>query len=329
LTDRMIASGLWKTRGKTPWATVAKDIQVDIRNHGDTSRFQQVGPGVFALNTATPQGGSAQQEAARTSSSHAGAGYTAAATRARGAMSFADAAEQVLRDSDSDEPLHYEEITKRAIERGLIQPEGKTPAVSLNSIIGTEIRQREARGEQQRFVRHGRGLLGLAEWLPLGLNIEIAEHNREVRGQLLERARMGSPAEFEQLVATLLLRMGFDDARVTPLGGDGGIDVHGTLVIGNVVRIRMAVQAKRWKNNVTAPVVQQVRGSLGAHEQGLIITTSDFSKGAREEAERADASPVALMSGEQLADLLAEHEVGVERESHTLFRLLEAEAASL
>jgi hypothetical protein len=29
-----------------------------------------------------------------------------------------------------------------------------------------------------------------------------------------------------------------------------------------------------------APVVQLVRGSLGAHEQGLIITTSDFSAGA-------------------------------------------------
>jgi restriction system protein len=35
---------------------------------------------------------------------------------------------------------------------------------------------------------------------------------------------------------------------------------------------------------VQAPVVQQVRGSLGAHEQGLIITTSDFSTGARSEA---------------------------------------------
>ncbi len=52
------------------------------------------------------------------------------------------------------------------------------------------------------------------------------------------------------------------------------------MVTGDVVRTRMAVQVKRWKANVQAPAVQQVRGSLGAHEQGLIITTSDFSKGA-------------------------------------------------
>lgn len=49
---------------------------------------------------------------------------------------------------------------------------------------------------------------------------------------------------------------------------------------GQGVRIRMAVQAKRWSENIQAPTVQQVRGALGTHEQGLIITTSDFSKGA-------------------------------------------------
>ena len=66
---------------------------------------------------------------------------------------------------------------------------------------------------------------------------------------------------------------------------------QGVPVVGEVIRTKMAVQVKKWgKQNVQAPHVQQVRGSLVAHEQGLIITTSDFSKGAREEATRADAS---------------------------------------
>lgn len=51
----------------------------------------------------------------------------------------------------------------------------------------------------------------------------------------------------------------------------------------------MAVQVKRWKSNIQSTVVQNVRGSLGASERGLIVTTSDFSKGAREEAKRAEA----------------------------------------
>ena len=70
-----------------------------------------------------------------------------------------------------------------------------------------------------------------------------------------------------------------------------------------------------------APVVQQLRGSLGAHEQGLIITTSDFSSGAKAEADRPDAAPVALMNGEQLAALLAKHEIGARSESHNLLTL--------
>ena len=71
-------------------------------------------------------------------------------------------------------------------------------------------------------------------------------------------------------------------------------------------------------------MIQQVRGSLGAHEQGLVITTSDFSKGAKEEAERADATPVALMDGEQLVGLLVENEIGVRRTPLQLIQIGEA-----
>lgn len=78
-------------------------------------------------------------------------------------------------------------------------------------------------------------------------------------------------------------------------------------------------------NNVQSPDVQRVRGSLGTHDQGLIITTSDFSPDACREAERADAVPVGLMNGEQLVLLLAEHEVGVTRRPHDLLELAETE----
>ena len=85
----------------------------------------------------------------------------------------------------------------------------------------------------------------------------------------------------------------------------------------------MAVQVKKWKpkNRVQSPTVPQVRGSLGTHEQGLIITTSDFSAGARAEAARENAVPVALMNGEQLVTLLAQYELGVARRSHDLLEL--------
>ena len=143
------------------------------------------------------------------------------------------------------------------------------------------------------------------------------------------RAHRCSATDFENLVAELLAAIGFEGVEVTNSSGDGGIDVRGTLVVGGAVRIRMAVQAKRWKGNVPAPVVQQVRGSLGVHEQGLIITTSDFSRGAKIEATRSDAAPVALISGEQLAALLAKHQIGARVESYELYTLEEIERPRL
>ena len=171
-------------------------------------------------------------------------------------------------------------------------------------------------------------MIALAAAQPTGIAAMIEQQNREVRTELLRQAQEGDPADFERLIATLLVKMGFDEVKATPISADGGIDVRGNLVVGDVVRVRMAVQAKRWRGNVGAPVVQQVRGSLGAHEQGLIITTSDFSSGARKEAARADASPVALMNGEQLAILLAENEVGVLRNEHFLLMLDDSDETS-
>lgn len=85
----------------------------------------------------------------------------------------------------------------------------------------------------------------------------------------------------------------------------------------------MAVQAKRWspRKNVQAPIVQQVRGSLGAHAQGLIITTSDFSAGARQEAVQPNKTPIALVNGEKLVSLLMEHGIGVQRTTQCLFEI--------
>lgn len=102
--------------------------------------------------------------------------------------------------------------------------------------------------------------------------------------------------------------------------------MRGTLVVGEAVRTKVAVQVKRWNQNVQAPTVQQVRGALGAHEQGLIITTSGFSRGAREEAERSDAVPVSLMDGGQLAAVLAEHRIGARA---TAFELIEVDEDDL
>ena len=311
ITRRMLAQGLWESEGKTPWNTANAALAVDIDRRGSDSRFQRTEPGVFALRS----WGLPEHEVARKKKE------AEDAPDAPATMTFNDAAEYVLDKFGRREPMHYRAITDKVLELGLVHTEGKTPEATLYAQILTEIDRHKKRGETPRFVKHGKGYVGLRKWMGYGLAFQIQRHNAGVRRQLHARLHKMDPAEFEGVIGQLLVALGFEEVVVTSVSNDGGIDVRGTLVVGDVIKTQMAVQVKRWQGNVQAPTVQQVRGSLGTHEQGLIITTSDFSKGARVEAERADAIPVALMDGEQLVQLLIENDIGVHRNRYDLIEL--------
>ncbi len=342
IARRALASGLWQSSGKTPEATIHAQLAVDIQRLGLQSKFQRTAKAVFGLREwGLPE--YVRAKSAKRGSSNADAvpsetqpspqmpnglpperiGRAATDRRVGGMMSFTDAAEQVLANDDSRHPLHYRTITQKVLAQGLVNTTGKTPEATLYAQVLTETKRKAKRGEQPRFVMHGKGYVGLAKWMGQGLAFQIEQHNQTVRKKLYERIRAMDPGAFEELIGELLGSLGFEEVIVTARSGDGGIDVRGTLVVGEVIRTRMAVQVKRWKQNIQAPIVQQVRGSLGTHEQGLIITTSDFGKGAREEAARANAVPVGLMNGEQLVGLLMENDLGVSRRSHDLFELAE------
>ena len=233
-------------------------------------------------------------------------------------LSYSDSAQKVLEEFSGGEPMHYGEITEKAIEIGCLVPRGKTPNDSMHATISEEIKRSELRGERPRFTKHGKGFFGLSKWVPRGIEGEIEKHNRKVREDLRKKLLQMKWEEFEKLVEELFIKMDFEETEVTSKGKDKGIDVRGILRIGNVIEIQMAIQVKRWKHNVQAPVVREVRGSLDPHERGLIVTTSDFSKGAKEEARKGGRQPVALMNGKDLVALMVEHEVGVTRSSHDL-----------
>jgi restriction system protein len=310
ISDLALKRGYWSTGGKTPWATIAAQIYNDIKTHGPSSRFIKAGPDSFSLNPNPAKPSSAPPK------------KTTKAAIKRKKLSFTQAAEKVLRDHGKKQPMHYRLITETALKHGLLDTQGQTPEATMYAQILTEIRRYKARGDQPRFIQHRGGFVSLSAWMGKGLAFDIEQHNRRVRAETLKRLKALDATEFEHFVSELLAKVGFEELNVTPPSKDGGIDVRGVLVVGEVIRTKMAVQVKKWgKGNVQAPHVQQVRGSLGAHEQGLIITTSNFSKGAKEEATRPDAVPVALMNGEQVVALMVQHEVMVTRRPHDILDL--------
>lgn len=216
--------------------------------------------------------------------------------------------------------MHYRAITDLAISQGLINPGGFTPQASLNAGINMEIRRRAQAGRTQRFRPHGRGLYGLATPTdPLGGGIE--HHNAQVRDRLHVLLAEMDPKEFEQLIGKLLASLGFDAIEVTQYHGDKGIDLRATLTVGGITDVRTAIQVKRWANNVQAPQIRELRGGLGPHDRGLIITTAGFSSGAEAEAMESDRSPISLVAGEHLLDLLIDNEIGVKARSVQILQL--------
>ncbi len=330
ITEQILSHGFWRTSARVPEQSIHAYLAVDIKNKRQESRFQRTAPGTFALRAwglpevasravkGTPGRPAAAQATPETAPDPSARDVPDVGIDT---MSFVDAAELILSQSADRRPMHYRTITERALELGLVTSGGQTPAATLNAVVSLAIAQATRRGETPRFTRQGRGLIGLSAWESDSLGAQIERHNATVKEALQSRLAGMHPADFEVLVGRLLVAIGFEDVEVTQRSGDGGIDVRGTLVVGDVIRTRMAVQVKRWKQNVQAPTVQQVRGSLGTHEQGLIISTGDFSAGARQEAQRANAVPVALMSGSQLISLLVEHDIEVRKVKHHLIEL--------
>jgi len=115
--------------------------------------------------------------------------------------------------------------------------------------------------------------------------------------------------EFEILVGHLLTALGFEGSEVTGKPGDGGVDATGELNVDNLAKIKIFVQAKRYKrgSRISANVVKNLRSSIPSNGQGAFITTADFQKKAYDVALEANFPRIGLINGRQLVDLLIEH----------------------
>ncbi|GEM_PF-3237687 len=139
IVSRAIAKGLIKPVGKSP----VKSIGVVLRraSQNPTSAFENAGPRLWKL-----------KEALDTDSQ----------------VSMREAAHQILQ--KAGRPLHYREITRRAIRLGMIRPEGRTPALTLRARMGDDMN----RNPVTPFVRVADGTYALKEW-PLTSKVPAAK----------------------------------------------------------------------------------------------------------------------------------------------------------
>jgi restriction system protein len=146
---------------------------------------------------------------------------------------------------------------------------------------------------------------------------QILDH---LRSDLLESIGKLSPAFFERLVVDLIVAMGYGGSRSSVaqrLGKSGDEGIDGIVNEDPLGLDVVYLQAKRYAadNTIGRERIQQFAGALvgqGA-SKGVFVTTSSFSKGAIEYANKVPQK-IVLIDGRELTRLMVQYGVGVRTE---------------
>ncbi len=118
---------------------------------------------------------------------------------------------------------------------------------------------------------------------------------------------------FENLLQSLLISLGAEEARIVPRAEDKGADILATFTLAGAIRLVVAVQAKHFQPEppVGAAVIDQLIRGLEAESAnfGMVVTSGSFSDGASAAAENyfdQKGIKIELVDGDQLAAMIVE-----------------------
>jgi restriction system protein len=141
------------------------------------------------------------------------------------------------------------------------------------------------------------------------------KHTEVFKYQILNQLTQIDPKTFESFARKLLEVYGFKQMKVTTYSKDGGLDGYGQLKVG-ITHLNVAFQCKRWKTTSVSRIeIDKFRGAIqGDYEQGIIFTTSKFSKEALNATRKNGAVPIILIDGLALIGIMIEKQFGIDIE---------------
>ena len=135
--------------------------------------------------------------------------------------SFRLAAIKILR--EAKQPLHYEEITKQAIEKNLIETQGATPEATMNAIISRDIKFNKEKSPFRRVKE------AFVELNPNYTEQELKKEEDEEKEQEVESEETTQSQYIgtagEHLVVSELLFRGYNASTMSV---DEGLDIVAT-----------------------------------------------------------------------------------------------------
>jgi len=137
----------------------------------------------------------------------------------------------------------------------------------------------------------------------------------DVEREIISKILANPPDFLERVVIDLIVKMGYggnrkDAGEAIGRSGDEGID--GIIKEDTLGLDTIYLQAKRYEGTVGRPDIQKFAGALQGQRarKGIFITTSTYSKDAKEFASKIETK-IVLIDGPMLARLMFDHGVGV------------------
>ncbi len=137
----------------------------------------------------------------------------------------------------------------------------------------------------------------------------------DVEQEMIARILANPPDFMERVIVDLIVKMGYggnrkDAGEAIGRSGDEGID--GIIKEDPLGLDIIYLQAKRYEGTVGRPDVQKFAGALQGQraKKGIFITTSAFSKEAKDFAAKIDTK-IILIDGPMLGRLMFDHGIGV------------------
>lgn len=267
-------------------------------------------------------------------------------------MRIVDALIEVLKDYES---LTYKEAYLKIKERNLYQFGAKDPEAAVNAKLRCHCEGLDFPGVSpvkyftivgQKGTRNLYALVKENGERPIekkNLKKTVSEHDllpeekidltylfykNNIKRQILNHILDCHPSFFEQLVVNLLLEMGYGSdelsGRVLGKSHDGGID--GVIYEDKLGLSKIYIQAKRNDsgNTIGRPLLQAFVGAMQDVQKGVFITTSTFTKDARNYAEGQQQKSLKLIDGDLLAELMIKYGIGLEKvQTYTVYKIKE------
>lgn len=207
-------------------------------------------------------------------------------------------------------------LTEKGMELDLSQISGEEIRLATDAMMKEISEKNKKKKETQKLVEDPKNRVVDPEPEDDDSD-DISDSTESWKEELKVQLRKMDPSKFEKFSRRLIQEMGaqIDDEIGVKLSQDHGLDGYAYFVSDELRTTRVAIQSKRYNNQVGDKYIRDFRGSIqNGTDYGILITTDYFTQAAVKEAkDPSKSTPITLLDLDDVVDLVEKHQLFVKR----------------